>query len=1352
MKQFLSIFCLLTTFLLPTHASANDLAFTSSPTLEKIVSSDKGAIGAVTSIVQDQKGFLWLAMSNGLFRYDGEVFKQITLPQQAHPFDLVLTDETTLWIATLEQGLFKLNLATEELSQFSYDKNDENSIAGNYLTRMQLDQDTLWIASSYGLSSININTDNMVRHFPNKEQSELNIKDIALDNSNRLWLATYDKGLYHWDISSNELEPFVPDKTSIPLQSNKLTRLLLDETGDLWIGSFNGLQKLDLNTGELESFTQLNSHVISSINQVEANKLWVGTWESGVVVIDLKSKAVSTLDPVTKESKPIKGLVSHSLISDTAENLWLGTSEGVFKSSKISRGFHHFKQQGAQVCSRKQTLLSHHQDIWFSCDNRLYKASDIRMRKPQLELQTDGEIYELEQAPDGQIWMSFYRSNHVLSYNPDDKEQTYFYPSSESGLKGGVVLDLEITTSGDVWVSTYAAHLPQKFGALYLFNKQKQKFEVAHAKVNALEAKAIDNSHFLLITPKKIEVFNASTKELSPFDSIDELKGIGRINSTLTDSNNTIWFSVYEVGLFRYHFDSKAIEKVTLPDSVQGGSVIAMAEDLKRNLWLVTNDALFKYNQQSKEISQFTAQDGIQASKFNKANTITASSGDIYLVASDGILMFNPEQLDKSLGDYPTVLTDFKLKNKSVGLQALNPQSPLTKDIAYTDKLELTYKDYVFSINFNGLHHSTSDLVYAYQLEGVDDDWLMTDHRAPFATYTTLPSGQYTFKVKSGEDINKLTSRSTDLIISIAPPPWLTVPAYIAYFILMLLGVYLFTVLKTRSITQRNLELKKGIKARTAELQQRNDVIESLLRDKQELFAYMSHEFRTPLTLILGPVQTLKKQEQNEQKTKQLTVINNNANRLLTMVDHLLDLAKVESQKELSRSFYSLEQTLTFIVGVLDSSFKDKNLSLTISPFKDVTLYLISDSLEKMLTNLLTNAIKYNKPGGQIEIAIENKEGLVFIKVKDQGIGIKEMELSTIFDLFSRATGVDDASVQGTGIGLALVKELAQSNGGAIKAESEYGKGSVFTLSLPVANKDADANISFPKVTHSPELTNNKASEVIEENELSHNNSELPSVLIIEDNRELNAFLHDSLQQHYRCYLAYNGEEGVEIAANTIPDIILCDLMMPGISGFEVAKALKQNEPTCHIPIIMLTARNDSEARNAGWKHNIDDYISKPFDLEELKLRLTSLLNNRMALKRVFGDNLAEQSPVESTQIADVTAKDKKFLERFEQVIEQNYQSENLNRATVANAMALSERQLNRKLSALVDNNFSNYLRKYRLRKSLDYMNQGLQVSQVSDLVGFSTSVYFGKCFKNEFGATYTEYEKQSQSHQVSSE
>ncbi|CAH9050147.1 Sensor histidine kinase RcsC [Pseudoalteromonas sp. CIP111854] len=1352
MKQFLPILSLFIAFLLPKHAGANGLTFTASPTLVKIVNLDKGSIGAVTSIVQDQKGFLWFAMSNGLFRYDGDNFKKISLSQQAQPFDLVLTDSTTLWIATLEHGLFKLDLATEKLSQFSYDKNNVNSIAGNYLTRMKLDGDTLWIASSYGLSSININTNNMIRHFPNKEHGDLNIKDIALDNNNKLWLATYDKGLYYWNINSNELKPFVPNKTSLPLQSKKLTRLLRDKEGHLWIGSFNGLQKLDLDTGKLESFEKLNSYVISSIDQVDTNSLWVGTWESGVIVIDLKSKTVSTLDPVTKESTPIKGLVSHSIIEDAAENLWLATSEGVFKSSKISREFHHFKHQGSKVCSRKQTLLSNQQDIWFSCDNRLYKASDIRMQRPQLELQTDREIYELEQAPNGQIWMSFYRSSHVLSYNPHNKEQNYFYPNTESGLQGGVVLDIEITASGEVWVSTYAAHLPQKFGALYLFNKQKQQFEAAQSKINALEAKAIDNSNLLLITPKNIQTFNTSTKELSPFDSIDELKDIGRINSTLTDSSNTIWFSVYEVGLFRYYFDSRIIEKVTLLDSVQGGSVIAMAEDLKRNLWLATNNTLFKYNQKNKKISQFTTKDGIQVRKFNKANTITASSGDIYLAASDGILMFNPEQLDKSLADYPTMLTDFKLKNKSVTLQSLNPQSPLTKDLAYTDELKLTYKDYVFSINFNGLHYSTSDLVYAYQLEGVDDEWLVTDQRAPFATYTTLPSGQYTFKVKSGEDINNLTSHSAPLIISIAPPPWFTVPAYIAYFIIILFSVYLFTLFKTRSITQRNLELKKGIKARTAELQQRKDAIESLLHDKQALFAYMSHEFRTPLTLILGPVQALKKQEEDERKTKQLTVINNNANRLLTMVDHLLDLAKVESQKELSRSFYSLEQTLTFIVGVLDFYFKDKNLSLKVSKFKDATLYLINDSLEKMLINLLTNAIKYNKPGGQIEITIESNEEVAFIKVKDQGIGIKEIELPTIFDLFKRAPSVDDDSLKGTGIGLALVKELAQSNGGAIKAESEYGKGSVFTLSLPITNKDADINISFPKVLHSPEITSGKIGKAVDENELSHINTELPSVLIIEDNRELNVFLHDSLQKNYRCYLAQSGEEGVEIAVNVIPDIILCDLMMPGISGFEVTKALKQNEPTCHIPIIMLTARNDSEARHKGWKHNIDDYIPKPFNIEELKLRLASLLNNREALKRVFGDCLAEQSPVETTQISDVTAKDKKFLERFEQVIERNYQSENLNRSTVANAMALSERQLNRKLSALVDNNFSNYLRKYRLRKSLNYMNQGLQVSQVSGLVGFSTSVYFGKCFRNEFGATYTEYEKQSQSQQGTSE
>jgi DNA-binding response OmpR family regulator len=547
----------------------------------------------------------------------------------------------------------------------------------------------------------------------------------------------------------------------------------------------------------------------------------------------------------------------------------------------------------------------------------------------------------------------------------------------------------------------------------------------------------------------------------------------------------------------------------------------------------------------------------------------------------------------------------------------------------------------------------------------------------------------------------------------------------------------------------RAQELEKGIAKQTIDLRTQNETIEALLKSKKHIFANVSHEFRTPLTLILGSIDNLLDKEINAHNVTQFSLIKRNSKRLLNMVNQLLELARIDSPAEATKQYYSLSATIEHIVAAFDSSLQSKNLMLNIHPFIDVKLFLIRDSLEKMLINLLANAIKYTPASGRIEININTAGNHIEIMIKDSGQGIAKEDHQAVFQLFSRISQTQQDEQTGTGIGLALVKELAKANNGWITLVSELNKGAEFTLCLPYVelNHQADNELAFKEsrdINIPSDTVDIPYIAPVEKTKITFSEqSKSLTVLIVEDNRDMRNFLVNSFNNNYHCIVAKNGEQGVSLAQEIVPDLIISDVMMPGIDGFEVVTQLRQNEKTCHIPIILLTAKGDVENKIKGWERSVDDYIAKPFDQKELAARVDNLLTIRNILKKNFGRTISTINPLDSPNIVDISTQDQEFIARFEKFIAENYHDESFNRTKVSFLMSMSERQLNRKLSAITDHNFSNYLRKYRLRKSLAFLGQGYQVAQISDKLGFSAVSYFNKCFKDEYGKSVKQYEKE---------
>lgn len=529
----------------------------------------------------------------------------------------------------------------------------------------------------------------------------------------------------------------------------------------------------------------------------------------------------------------------------------------------------------------------------------------------------------------------------------------------------------------------------------------------------------------------------------------------------------------------------------------------------------------------------------------------------------------------------------------------------------------------------------------------------------------------------------------------------------------------------------------------------------SISSAKENLFANISHEFRTPLTLILGPSASIK-QETNDQKIKSnVSLIERNAKRLLNMVDQVLDLAKLQGTKDQAKTNQGVSEIVEFLVHSFQSLVEEKQIELSIdySTKDELFVSMVPDALTKILTNLLSNAFKYTPPGGEVIIKVDrDSHHNVLLSIRDTGCGISPEDQSTIFDRFTRLQKTED-SVSGTGIGLALVKQLVESHEGTITVNSQLEVGSEFIVSLPLVEElqDQPEAMSQTSTSYINEMVENinigQPSEALHENRSDtpqHNN---PLVLIIEDNKDMRDFIKNAIKNDYHVITASEGEAGVKLAIERVPDLIISDVMMPKMDGYEVARTLKSNHITSHIPLVLLTAKSDNQSRIRGWQENVDEYLTKPFDSEELLIRMNSLLSIRELLRERFNQQRQRAQPVSLTKMdgleeesEDWISAEQKFIERYNQVLNEHFSEPNLKVGTIAQALHMTERQLSRKIKSLLNSTPSSYLRNFRLEKASVLLKQGKNIGEVAFSVGFSSHSNFGRYFKAKYGVSPKEY------------
>ncbi len=1300
-------------------------------------SIDQGMSGSdVHCIYQDSIGYLWFGTGEGIDRFDGYSFTSYR-PDPENPASLVnafveiLCEDRAgnIWVGTL-RGLDKLDRATGRFSHYLLHPEGSGTKWSNSVKSIHEDRDgLLWIGTDDGLNVFDRSNGKFTcfrddSTYPG-DSGYNSIRSICEDREGLLWIGT-DRGLNRFDKKSGKFIHYWHDFNQMNRFDNWIHAIYEDGSGILWLGGGAGLVSFDQRAG---TFTQyghdpkdprsLSGNDVSSISENKAGQLWVGTYNHGLNVFDKKSKSFTRFVHNEKDPGSLSSNGIRSVCCERSGTIWVSTPDkGVNKLNRAKPPFTSYPYDvQAPNTIFPQAFGDNTDRIWIHATNEWKKfdpKTETFLRQPLHK-----SFYPLLDDREGNLWIGkesggLYKSDH-------HGQVTGFHDSS--GLKFRRVSNCLIESrDGRFWMGTddggiYAVD-PDAHSVIHLQEIGSDVISIYEDASGILWFGTWDVG-LLCYDPERKTTVRYSYDPRNPASPNSNL-----ISTVFEDRTHTLWVGGQH-GLDRFDRAAGTFTHFTVKDGLPIDGVVEILEDDHGDLWLGTFKGISKFDPKKIRFKNYDVSDGLASNAICTQSGCTTTNGEMYF-GGGGLTRFHPDSIRDNPYVPPIVVTQFRLFEKPTLL---------------SNEMNLSYRDNYISFEFAALSYiSPQRNQYAYKMEGIDPDWVNSGTRR-YAGYPNMEPGEYVFRVKGSNNDGVWNEEGASVRITVTSPWWKTTWAYLLYGLVAigaLYGIRRFQI--GRLLARHKLEMTQ-VEARTLREEDRM---------KSRFFANISHEFRTPLTLILGPTEELQAVQPDESSREKLSMVHRNAQRLLRLINQLLDLSKIDAGgMKLQAAPGDIVPFVKGIAQSFQSSADGRNVALNVqAEKKEIELYFDQDKMEKILTNLLSNAFKFTPVGGTVTVCIQTSSpepsGSLEIIVGDTGIGIPKAELPHIFDRFYQVDASQTREQEGTGIGLALTKELVELHHGTISVRSVVGKGTEFLIRIPLGSAHLTADEIIAPRTEIGERTSAQWEVHVQSAPVDAGvqtpDGTRPIVLVVEDNVDVRAYVRQYLVPSYQVLEAHDGKEGVEKARETIPDLIISDVMMPKMDGYELCRTLKLDEKTSHVPIILLTAKAGQENKIEGLETGADDYLTKPFDAKELLVRVKNLMDLRRKLKERFKASV----PLKPGEIA-VTSMDDVFLNKVMAAVEQHIGDEDFHIEELGAMVGMSRVQLHRKLSALTNQGPGEFIRYIRLHRALELLQKDAgTISEIAYKVGFSDPSYFSKCFHKQFGKVPTDARKSS--------
>jgi len=1321
-------------------------------------------------LLQDNSGFLWFGTENGLHLFDGISFtlfehdpNDSTSLSGNVIFKLIEDVDGNLWVCT-NNGLDRFDRLSNKFHHIDAKVKqgaNEEYLAKFYVpTALYTTQHELYVSlGEYGIFIYNkaknlLEQPDWISQLTSTEFGVIN--SICQQNEQLIWMGTQNNGLFRFDIKNKQITPFLHTTSPSSISSNVIYTVFYDHLNRLWVGTGRGLNLYQPITNTFvvvnpdpQQKIGIENEKIYTISGDNEGNVWFGSDGKGIYMLAPNGKFVhyekEFLNPNSLYSNFIRGIYK-----DWQGNIWVATREGginfvLNNNALVFQNVGEKNPLNSGFSYRSVTTICHAggSKYLIGTDGGGLDLYDVQSNQIETMKYTTVKSVLTVYSDDEYLMYGGYLEGFTV-VNKKTKEINSYrrIETDPKSLPHNDVRHIVRDSYGQFWIATNG-------GGIALFNPKTKEFKHIKKIVNNPNSLISDycmsifedrNKNLWIGTYNGFAIMDRQSETFRNYFNIKNQNSLSGdwVYTFCEDSKGRMWIGT-NFGLNLFDVENGNFTIFSKNEGLPGNEIMGIIEDDNQKLWISTNNGICQYDIDNKKFMLFDYTDGLINNQFNHGAYLKHQN-ILFFGGSNGLTFFDPKKIKQNATKPPVYITNIE----TTGKQHVFSIHDQTENGVVYSKITVPFKESSsINIKFTALNYINSKKNnFRYKLDGFDRDWVdVGNHRS--VNYTNLKPGSYTFSVIASNNNNVWNDKGASIEFVIKPPFYLSTYALIFYLLVSAVGVaffYRYTLIRLRF--KRDLAME----------QVRREKTEEIARMKTDFFVNISHELSTPLTLILVPLQRIFDTAKFDAHLVQTAL--NNSKRLLKLVNELLDFQKIEEERtQLVMSKQSIDRFVSDIVENFKEIFHNKNIQLKFSSSLENQLtYFDTDKMEKIMYNLISNALKYTQRDGMVNVDLEIVGGTnqVKIMVSDNGIGIPKEKIPYIFDKYYRVKKLNHqhnfVEATGYGIGLYMTKKLVEMHKGYISIDSEENKGSVFTVMIPLFEKSDIEQFGFEVRNteialdyNEPEIDTPDEEEEVTKQNLKKDHR--PLVLIVEDNKELNVVLQQQLSENYRVMDAYDGLEGLKMAKRYLPDLVITDVMMPGIDGVELCEKIKSDVYTSHIPVIILTALNTNEYRLKGYVTGADDYITKPFNTKILETRVVNLIESRKNLQKKFVRDV-QVNPGEIT----VTSSDEKFVEQSIKVIEQNIENPEFSVGDLAKAMNMSDATFYRKVKAITSQSPNIFIRTIRLKRAAQLLlTTNYSVTEVVYMVGLNDVKYFRKCFQSQFGMNPLEYIKQEE-------